>query len=142
MIFFRQHNFPKKMHKLPIHPRWEFLLYCTVTFNPLSWVFLWGFCLKNSEQLTIWLLLFPTILQDSISYTIQIEKVEKYVLYQGLLAKLAAWKSTKCCLFGTPLNFALDLLSINMYPCLFWYPITFFEAKVVVGIFRSTSYNI
>ena len=59
---------------------------------------------------------------------IQIEKVEKFVLYQPLLAKWAAWKLTKSCLFGTPLNFALDLFSINMYPCLFWYPITFLEA--------------
>ena len=71
----------------------------------------------------------------AIIHRIQIEKVEK-------INQLAAWKLTKSCRFGTPVNLALDLLSIKMYPCRFWYPITFFDAKVVVGIFRSTSYKI
>ena len=85
----------------------------------------------------------PTILQVTlipvqyIGYKLKTEKRQ----HINQKTTLAALKLTKSCRLATPVNLALDFLSIRIYPCLFWYPITFLDAREVVGMFRSTSYN-
>ena len=88
----------------------------------------------------LYFIFFPTKLQVTLIpfryITYKLKKSKK-----NQKTTLAAWKLTKSCRLATPLNLALDFLSIRIYPCLFWYPITFLDAREVVGMFRSTSYN-